>query len=245
MRMTIKLKLGLAFATIIVLSTVTAVLGLNTLSSLNATLEDMVNAPAQKLQWAEQLMMDRVQVIRAEKNMILATAPDQIDRFDRDIVQLRQELLAKLDKAEAIASAEGRPKWQAFRASWQQFLTVDDKLRDLAKHSEPGKAQELSIGQGRQLVADAQKQLSELVELSRKQMALSKSEAARQYDSSRVLLSVAIGLSLLIAIGAGVWIALGISRGLGRTIGLADAVAIGDLDQDIAVSTNDEIKDVV
>ncbi|WP_163452052.1 HAMP domain-containing protein, partial [Escherichia coli] len=41
------------------------------------------------------------------------------------------------------------------------------------------------------------------------------------------------------------WILFNISRGLGRAGALADAVAIGDLDQKIEVKSNDEIKDLV
>src|SRR3954453_24185803 len=49
----------------------------------------------------------------------------------------------------------------------------------------------------------------------------------------------------LLAAGMGVWTSLSISRRLGRTIRLADAVAAGDLGQTIAVSGNDEIKDLI
>ena len=42
------------------------------------------------------------------------------------------------------------------------------------------------------------------------------------------------------------WIALGIStRGMARATDLAQAVAIGDLGQEVTVSSNDEIKDMV
>ena len=38
---------------------------------------------------------------------------------------------------------------------------------------------------------------------------------------------------------------MSISRGLTRAIGLADAVALGDLSQTVTVSTNDEVRDLV
>jgi methyl-accepting chemotaxis protein len=59
------------------------------------------------------------------------------------------------------------------------------------------------------------------------------------------MLLSAVAASLLIATGAGVWISMAISRGLRQAVTLANAVAIGDLDQTIAVTSNDEIKDVV
>jgi len=52
-------------------------------------------------------------------------------------------------------------------------------------------------------------------------------------------------VSLLIAVASAAWIALSIGRGLGKIAALADAVALGDLDQKVDVTTNDEIKDLV
>src|SRR5882757_2338378 len=102
MRITIKLKLALAFATIIVLSTVTAVLGINSLSTLDSSLENLVQGPVEKLQIAKDLFADLIQVVRAEKNVILSTTQQDIDKYEKDIVQLRQDLLPKIDRGEAL-----------------------------------------------------------------------------------------------------------------------------------------------
>jgi methyl-accepting chemotaxis protein len=49
MRITVKTKLGLAFAAVIVLSGITAWLGISNLSSLNTTMEDLVVGPVQRI----------------------------------------------------------------------------------------------------------------------------------------------------------------------------------------------------
>jgi methyl-accepting chemotaxis protein len=50
---------------------------------------------------------------------------------------------------------------------------------------------------------------------------------------------------MLTGLAASVWIAMGIGSGLKKIKAVADAVAIGDLDQNIEIKTNDEIKDAV
>jgi methyl-accepting chemotaxis protein len=66
-----------------------------------------------------------------------------------------------------------------------------------------------------------------------------------QYAHSRnLLIGMGIGLvvfSFLVAL----WIALGISSGLRKIMGVANAVSIGDLNQNVEIKTNDEIKDLV
>ncbi len=59
------------------------------------------------------------------------------------------------------------------------------------------------------------------------------------------LLLIASAIILDPSAAAGIWISLGISRGLAKGVGFAEAVAIGDLDQEISINTNDEIKDLV
>ncbi len=245
MRLTIKLKLGVAFGVVIALAAGAAGLGISSLGSLNQTMVGMVNGPVLKLQWSEEEMIDLVEVVRAEKNLILSTTPEQIEKYDQQILALRQQFETLFDKIHAIVSVEARPKWTVLHGTWEQFLAVDDKIRDFGKHGEQAKAQELSTGPGRQLVGDAQKQLSDLVAVYRRQTGDAQAEAAAEYERSRTILLSGVAAALLIGISTAVWLSLTISRGLGRAKFLADAVALGDLDQQIERRTNDEIKDLV
>src|ERR1700712_5840371 len=154
MRLTIKLKLGLTFAAIVALSVATAIFALVSLRSLNTTMENMVKGPVQGLQWSEELFIDLIQVVRADKNMILANTPEQIDKYDRENLASRQHFGGLFNKIQVIVSVEEKPKWLLLQANWQKFLEMDDKIRDFAKRNEPAKAQELSIGAARQLVGE-------------------------------------------------------------------------------------------
>jgi methyl-accepting chemotaxis protein len=245
MRFTIRLKLGLTFAAIIVLSALSAALGISTLSSLNGSMREMVAGPVEKMQIAEEMSIDLLEMLRAEKNMILYPTPDQVALYDKDIQEARQSFAAKLDHGERIASVEGKPKWAAIRMTWPQFLAADDKLRDFAKRGEPAKALEVSQTDLRQHVNDVRKQIINIIEITREQMAQANAAASSQYDSSRMLLIGGIVVSALIATGAGLWISLHIGRGLGRAGGLAQAVAGGDLTRTIDNVTRDEVGDLV
>ena len=71
-------------------------------------------------------------------------------------------------------------------------------------------------------------------------------EATNQtYEAARTTLLVVAGLAVLIATAGAIWIAMMISAGLKKIAAAVDAVAIGDLNQDVAVNTDDEIKDLV
>ncbi len=245
MRITIKLKLALTFATIIALSAGTAALGITSLASLDNSLHGMAQGPALRLQLAQDVFIDLLQVVRGEKNLLLAKTPEAIATYNTDAVQARQAFVTHLDAGQSAASAEGKPAWAAARADWQQFSAMDDKLRDLAAHGEQAQAQDLSLGQLRQTLGDVQKTIGSLVDIQKKQMSATETESSAQYANARLLLIAAIALSLLVAVVAGTWISLTIAGALKRAGGLAQSVAGGDLSQTLNGEANDEVGDLV
>ncbi len=245
MRFTISLKLGLAFGCVILLAAVMGWLGIANLSSLNNSMDELVQGPAQRIRDAQGTFTDLLQIVRAEKNIVISDTKDQIAEYDRQIVQLRQDMQGRIDKSTADAPADDKPKWSNFSAAWQKFLTEDDSLRDDAKHDNLAHAKAISTGVGRQYVGEAQKDLDDIVQQNKKAMTQAKEDATRQYESARLILLMTLGVVLVIAVSAAGWISLTISRGHGRARTLANAVAVGDLGQRIEVRTNDEIKDLV
>ena len=245
MRVTIKTKLGLTFGLVILLASVMAWLGISSLGSLNTALDNLVQGPVERQRIALETNSSLLAMVRAEKNMALAESKEEIERSDAEIAGLRQTFLTQLDKADTIATTEGRPKWAALRVDWQARQAIQDKMREAAKSGTIQEVKNLSTGQARQLLDVVQKQLGEIIELNSKFMTQAQLDASVQYDRARTLLLAAIAASLLIAIGAGIWISLSISRGLGRAGALAQAVAGGDLTQTVDTASNDEIGDLV
>jgi methyl-accepting chemotaxis protein len=245
MRITVKLKLGLAFAGVIVLSGITAWLGVSNLSSLNARLDSVLQGPVQRLSLSQDLSEELLTIVRAEKNLNLSDTKEEADSFEAEIRKLRQDFAARLEKAEARASVEGKPYWTAARTFAQQYEAIQDKIIDAIHHDARPEARALSMGQARPLVTQARAALLKIVELNRGRFIEAEASAQHEYESARTLLVSVVVVSMLLAATTGFWIALGISRGLTRAIGLANAVAIGDLNHQVVVKSNDEIKDMV
>ncbi len=245
MRFTIKLKLGLAFAVIILLSAFSAALGIRNLGALDQTLQDTISGPVERMHLAETMFSDFLQVVRAEKNLLLASKPEEVATYDARAQRARSAVLANLDAGEASATAEAKEKWQAVRKVWVQFSAGDDKLRDLIKRGETAKASDLSFGELSQLVASAEKDVSILTDNARMRLSEATASAADQYQTARFWLIATIATSLAIAVVSGFWISLSIARGLNRAKELAMAVAEGDLTQTAMIATRDEIGELI
>jgi methyl-accepting chemotaxis protein len=243
--MTIKFKLGLTFAVVVALSMATALLGIQRLGALNGSLVAMVQGPMQQIQLAQGLYSDLMTVSRSEKSLLLADTKELTAQYEARIVKEQQALMADRTKLEALASGDTKRKVAAFDALWQQYAAVQTRVIALANGDHKEEAATLSRTDGRQVLDRADAALVEIVELNRAAMAQTEADAAGQYDGARLLLISAIIVSLVIAIVAATWISLNISRGLRGAIGLANAVALGDLGQSFSVTADDEIKDMV
>jgi methyl-accepting chemotaxis protein len=174
----------------------------------------------------------------------MADDPAAKQKFNGQIADFRSKFEALLNKSEALTTPQDKPKWEALRSVWENFLPSDDKLRSLALDNRDNEAKTLSFS----LLATSaaiEKASTDLVAEEQQRLDDARSAATASYVESRNLLIVGGVLASLIAAASALWIALGISKGLSKVVGLANAVAEGDLDQIVTVTTNDEIKDLV
>jgi methyl-accepting chemotaxis protein len=245
MRVTVKLKLGLAFATVIVLSGMTAWLGIANLASLNTRLDSVLQGPAQRMVESLRLSEELVEVVRAERDLMLSATREQADGFEAELMRLRQDFVARAGALETTAAIEYKPLWAGLRTSWQQYTSLQDKIVDDVRHDARPQALELSTGAEKQALTGARAALQQAVDVNQKRFNDARADAEQEYQSARLILIAVVLISTLIAAVTGVWIAVGVSRGLTRATGLANAVAIGDLEHEVVVNSDDEIKDMV
>ncbi len=145
----------------------------------------------------------------------------------------------------SLTSDDDLRVFAAFLDKYRAFEKLTDELVVLARKNTEVKALALSTGEVRAAATKLAQASDELVALAEKGMADDKMRADQTYGQIRALTIGAIITAILLAIGAGAYIVISVSRGLGKAVGLADAVAIGDLDQRVEVTTDDEIKDLV
>jgi len=246
MRATIKLKLGVTFVVVILLSAVSAFVAIHGLGALRNSVDDLVDGAAQEVSLSEKLGLNLLALVRVEKNMILSDNASQVQQNDTQLQKLRQDGVTLQKKLAAIAHDESQQKLTAFQATWEQWLPVQDKIRSLmASPDGRAQAEAISEGEGRDLVRQGEAQLDEISQLSEAFMVQSKADAEADYEQNRAVLLAAVVASLLIAIGSGIWISTIISRGLSRAGNLAQAVANGDLTNTIDKVPNDEIGDLI
>jgi methyl-accepting chemotaxis protein len=248
MRFTIKLKLALTFAFIILMAGGMATLAIVNLSSLNNAVSTIISGPAKDLASIRELT-DTVNVIaRAEKNMILSTEAAEIAKQRKRIEEARTQVNGVVSTLAASTSPAVVKLSQEFRAGLEARDPILRQISDLATQNTTesnARASELTMREGSTLLNRYLETLDKMAETILANLKQTDEETDALYTTSRTVLISAIALVTAFSVGFALFISISISRGLRRGIDVAEAVAIGDLNVEADHRSNDEIKDLI
>ncbi|MBR0903848.1 methyl-accepting chemotaxis protein [Bradyrhizobium liaoningense] len=184
----------------------------------------------------------RADIARLSRAIVMAYTATNTQDLEIDVKDATQRL-SSIKTAVAHAGQAGTSA--GINAQLERLAKAVDNAARLALEAGNLKAAAIANGEGRKVFNETLNAVEQYVKLNEKQMADVAEEGAQEASLAKTLLiSIIIG-ALLIAVASATWIALNISRGLGRAVGLANAVAVGDLSQKIDVSSNDEVGDLV
>ena len=245
MRATIKFKMGATFAVLIIILMALGAVAVTKMSGLNETTSSVIAGPVSRLTRVRGIAIEVNRLIRREKNEILASTMEDTKKFDLQAVETSAKIKQMIDEGIAGATAEGRPLWLEIGAQWQALKEVDEQVRQLSMEGKKEEAGRLSMGAGRKAVEDMEATINRVLDLNTRQMKDAEDSANASYIAGRNLMIATIVIALLTAVAGALWISRTLSRGL-KTVGDAlDAVASGDLVNQVQVRSNDEIKDLV
>lgn len=134
---------------------------------------------------------------------------------------------------------------KALDVSKDNLRKVTSRVLDIVAEGGNIKAANTTMNEGRLALNDTLAIVAEYAAFVTKRTQDITTEAAEEAAFAKLLLMSIVAISTLIGIVAALWIAISISRNLARAVGLANAVANGDLTKTIAVTTNDEVGDLL
>ena len=189
----------------------TAWLGIANLASLNTRLDSVLQGPAQRMVRSLRLSEELVEVVRAERDLMLSANREQADGFEAELMRLRQDFVTRAGALETTAAIEFKPLWAELRTSWQQYTSLQDKIVDDVRHDARPQALELSTGAEKQALTGARAALRQAVDVNQKRFDDARADAEQEYQTARLILIAVVLISTLIAAATGAWIAVGVA----------------------------------
>ncbi|GGB28373.1 methyl-accepting chemotaxis protein [Sphingomonas metalli] len=245
MRATIKVKLAATFSIVVILLLAVVGIGVTRLNTLNNAITEVINGPAKRLSTAQAIDTLQSQSLADQQSLILNTDASLMRTYNDRVLNEVSEMEKLMASGIAAATDRDKSAWEAVQRTWGELKPTFDHIRELGFTNHNDEAMKLSNENQMKLMDKFQGDITALSDIQKKAMSETDEQTNELYASSRSVLVSAGVVALLIAVGGALWISLLVSRGLKRVGVAIDAVAIGDLDQDVTVTSNDEIKDLV
>lgn len=185
-------------------------------------------------------------VQREIRNVVIAMFdPTKQQELVKSLDASLSDLKRNMERAESGIPEDARAAFNAYKDNVTKWLGQVEAIRKVALENGANKAIAHSNGDGRKARLAATEAVEKVVALNNEQMAQSAKQTEELYAFSRnLLIALLIGMTI-IAVAAATWIVLNISRAIASALGLANAVAAGDLNATATVNSNDEIKDLI
>ena len=180
-----------------------------------------------------------------ERDLILAPDDEAGAAHSRSIKAAIAAVGGQRDSFLRQLNGDSRALAGKFFERFDKWRTFHDNFEALAQTHSKRQATALTTG-GNKKTQDALKaQFTALNGVIAQQMAADVAASADLYAGARQSLVWLLAVALLVAAGTALFMSMSLSRGLNKAVMLADSVALGDVDQSVAASSNDEIKDLV
>ncbi|WP_395445105.1 methyl-accepting chemotaxis protein [Caulobacter sp. UC70_42] len=245
MRATIKMKLAGAFATVLLILALMGAVGIMKMSSINeqsTTISENWMPSIDAIHSINTATSD----LRVQQYVhVASTDPVAMANEDKEISATLE--MIKQDRAryeKLISSDKERELYGQFSGKYERYLRDSERMLALSRNNENVAAVQ-ALNDNKALYDDMSADLLKLVNLNIDGGAAASAEGDKVFADARTLFIGLVILALVVGSIAALWISRTVTLGL-RKVGVAiDAVAIGDLEQDVVVTTNDEIKDLV
>ncbi len=148
MRFTIKAKLLGGFGAIVLLLTLTSLLGLSSISTINDLVDNIMRRIYPKVDLAFQLDQKLLEISRAQKLLILAEDQKEVAAQAEVMQQAGKRLDAARDKLRELEDGQGKTLVDRFSAKWEQYVALNKEIIALATRNSDVLAANLCLADG-------------------------------------------------------------------------------------------------
>ncbi|AOS02981.1 methyl-accepting chemotaxis protein [Xanthomonas oryzae] len=234
-------RLAAAFAILIVLSGLVALIGYRGLSSARALVDDIVNQKMVKIRLSNDMMNANFRIGTQLRNLVLPTTAEDNQKFVAEIQSARADYSKARDELYAMPTTE---QGNALRANIDKHRNevkpLNNKVIDLANAGQSDEALSLMMTKAAPAMQRWQDAIGQNITLQDKSAAAAADAAFKSMDESRKLLVAGSLLVVLLSGALGLLITRSLTQPLSRATRAAESIANGKLDNDVDTQFNDE-----
>jgi len=240
MNMKIGMRLGIGFGLVLILLALMGAIGIRSTGKINQDLERMVKDDYGKIQLANDINA-RVGSLVEKFGMIMLT--DQAGRgaVKQDIDKMRSEYKELMDKLEKLVTTDKGKKLIAdAKAALDNGKKANNEVIELSLAGKTAEAQAIFNKDAYPLDLKIKSAFDAIVDYQEEVMAASHAGATAEFRSSRLATIGIIAVAILVGILTSYYITKSITRPIADAVGVADALAAGNLTIAVQSKSRDE-----
>jgi methyl-accepting chemotaxis protein len=251
-RLSVRNKLFAGFGALILLLVVSSLVSLGKLGSLNDQSINLADQAVPGVDIANRLNTAESDYRISQLQHVIATTPAQMDEQENNLAErskLVDDAVAEYDRLldlgddMGIDTSTDRKMIAELAGAWKAYV---DHTAPAVAHSralENDKAMALLNGEGRDKFLAAAHAAEALVDWNQKWAAQAKKDAASAYSGARSLALLLLAVALVAGVAIAVVLSRQIKAGVSQMLTAAEGIAEGDLDQNVAPRSRDELGD--
>lgn len=238
----IGLKLAIGYAVIVILMIIVALLGISALGDSNKALENVAIDQYQRTVEANNAIRQVNIIARATRNMIILTAPSDIEAQRLRVLEARKSVEESLENLDRLLVTErGRALMAQIQDVRADYVKGSDQLMQYIADGWADAAIKFMTGD-LQTMQDAYiGALNEMLSFQRTEMNNAVELAQEEYQSMRIILIGTVLGALAFAIFIGVIVTRSIVGPVNVAKAVAEQLAVGDLTAKIEINSKDEV----
>lgn len=190
---------------------------------------------------ASAAVQDLIAMHRAEKNFILATTEEDMQRFAGVIEQLKGSLDTKIKELIETGNESERQNLTAFQNSFNEWYAHNERIRALSLENSNAVARQLSANEGRQAYDAASDAMTRIAEMADQSMIDDARASDEVYAAAKYMMYSVSVIGLAIGGLLGYFIVRGVVNGIHQAVEFIKVFASGDFSQRLENDSKDEI----
>jgi methyl-accepting chemotaxis protein len=238
-------KLIISFLFLSAITGIVGYLGISSMSKINDMLNSLYKNETLGISFLKEANIDLIYFVRAEKNFLLENTAADRQEYQKAMDGNEKKMKENLAKAKPlIHSKEGKDLLAKLDKGWEEYRVINRRVIELANKEGMNQEKEsvtLSATKGREKLDVVDNLLTALCKIKEENGKESFDESDVIYERSRWLLIGFVLGGIALGIILGIFISRMISKPVQKLVGVADKLALGDVNVSIDADTKDEI----
>ena len=238
----IGVKLGLAFAAVVLLSVLLGALSVVQLGRINGNTEDMATNWLPSIEVLGNMRASANRLRASEVGMTLVTEPSERERLIQDVANVARILAEQEQVYAPMLTPREAAIYEEFKGYRTSYLNTQKQLTALVKEGDARHADAVKL-----LYGDSQKSFIAMAETIGKLGKINSAGAAdafkesqATYGSARGIIMGVLALSIVVAVALALWVTRLITVPVGQAVQATREIADGNLGVQLQVRSKDE-----